>query len=95
MFACHQGLALLCTCMHVCKRRKGDGQLTLRELQRGDLLEALQWLDKEPDINKVRPRNTPQASTRARPCMYRMHGAMEHSRATCMHACMHRVHVLA
>ncbi len=34
-------------------RRSGSGRLTLRELRRGDLFEALEALDKEDDINKV------------------------------------------
>uniref|UniRef100_A0A7S0S199 EF-hand domain-containing protein n=1 Tax=Chlamydomonas leiostraca TaxID=1034604 RepID=A0A7S0S199_9CHLO len=33
--------------------KAGSGQLTLRELRRGDLLEALEALDSEDDINKV------------------------------------------
>lgn len=33
--------------------RSGSGRLTLRELNKGDLLEALQTLDREEDINKV------------------------------------------
>jgi len=33
--------------------RTGNGRLTLRELRRGDLLEALEALDQEDDINKV------------------------------------------
>ncbi|KAF5827169.1 hypothetical protein DUNSADRAFT_1196 [Dunaliella salina] len=33
--------------------RSGNGRLTLRELRRGDLLEALEALDQEDDINKI------------------------------------------
>lgn len=33
--------------------RSSSGQLTLRELRRGDLLEALRQLDREEDINRV------------------------------------------
>lgn len=33
--------------------RAGNGRLTLRELRRGDLLEALHALDEEEDINRV------------------------------------------
>ena len=33
--------------------RNGTGKLTLRELKRSDLLEALNMLDEEEDINKV------------------------------------------
>ncbi|OAY65289.1 putative serine/threonine protein phosphatase 2A regulatory subunit Bgamma [Ananas comosus] len=33
--------------------RSGNGQLTLRELKRGNLIDALQQLDEEEDINKV------------------------------------------
>ncbi|KAF8723083.1 hypothetical protein HU200_022234 [Digitaria exilis] len=33
--------------------RSGNGQLTLRELKRGNLISALQQLDEEEDINKV------------------------------------------
>jgi serine/threonine-protein phosphatase 2A regulatory subunit B'' len=35
------------------RRRSSSGRLTLRELRRGDLLEALEALDSEDDINKV------------------------------------------
>lgn len=33
--------------------RSGNGRLTLRELRRSDLVEALELLDTEDDINKV------------------------------------------
>ena len=39
--------------LRVCVCRSGNGRLTLRELRRGDLLEALEALDREDDINKV------------------------------------------
>ena len=33
--------------------RSGNGQLTLRELKRGNLIDAMQHADEEEDINKV------------------------------------------
>lgn len=33
--------------------RSGNGQLTLRELKRGNLIAAMQHADEEEDINKV------------------------------------------
>lgn len=33
--------------------RSGTGQLTLRELKRGNLITAMQHLDEEDDINKI------------------------------------------
>lgn len=33
--------------------RSGNGRLTLRELKRGNLIDAMQHLDEEEDINKV------------------------------------------
>lgn len=39
-----------CLCLH----RSGNGRLTLREMRRTDLMEALELLDTEEDINRVR-----------------------------------------
>lgn len=33
--------------------KSGNGHLTLRELKRGNLIDALQYADEEEDINKV------------------------------------------
>jgi hypothetical protein len=45
-------------------RRSGSGRLTLRELRRSDLLEALEALDQEDDINKVGLRGRQDARLR-------------------------------
>lgn len=43
----------LCPNMLLLEYRLGSGQLTLREMKRSDLLQALETLDSEDDINKV------------------------------------------